>query len=68
MLILLERAPALRQQMGESSYKLVSQFSCENFARKALLSAQSAMGNSLLIPDHADPSEEPGNFIGKLLP
>jgi glycosyltransferase involved in cell wall biosynthesis len=44
-LLALESAPALRKIMGRASQRIVEKFSCENFARNALLAAQAALEN-----------------------
>jgi len=44
-LTLLAGDAGLRQQMGATSRERVRQFSCEEFARNALLAAQAALGN-----------------------
>lgn len=67
-LILLANAPGIRQQMGIASRELVAQFSCENFARNALLAARAAMGKNLLVPQNILPSEAPADLVCKLLP
>ena len=43
-LVLLEAAPQLRATMGLRSRAIVEKFSCENFARNALLAANAAIG------------------------
>jgi len=47
VLLTLESAPALREAMGRTSRQIVERFSCENFARNALLAARVAMGEDL---------------------
>jgi glycosyltransferase involved in cell wall biosynthesis len=42
-LLALEGDPALRQQMGQASRSIIQEFSCEAFARNALLAAQLAL-------------------------
>ena len=44
VLLALEATPALRDIMGQASRRIVEKFSCENFARNALLAAQAALG------------------------
>jgi len=44
VLIFLEEDSMIRQYMGKASGELVREFSCENFARNALLAAQAAFG------------------------
>jgi 1,2-diacylglycerol 3-alpha-glucosyltransferase len=55
----LTTTPALREVMGENSRKIVENFSCENFAKNALLSARVALGESLVAPGDAAPPKEP---------
>ena len=67
-LILLAGAPGIRRQMGKASRELVGQFSCENFARNALLAARAAMGEDVSTSRNVSPSEEPADLVCKLLP
>ena len=67
-LILLAGASDLRQQMGKASCELVRQFSCENFAQKALLAARIALGREVVSAPTASPAETPADLVGKLLP
>ncbi len=67
-LIFLAGAPGIRQQMGKASRECVSQFSCENFARNALLAARVAMGENIIVSRMASPQDEPIDLVSKLLP
>ena len=68
-LILLATASDLRQQMGKASCELVRQFSCENFAKKALLAARIALGREVVsVSPAVSPAETPVDLVGKLLP
>jgi hypothetical protein len=67
-LLFLEGASDVRQQMGQSSRELVRQFSCDNFARKALLAARAALGLHGSPVPVASPAETSVDLVGKLLP
>jgi len=68
-LMFLQGAPDVRQQMGKSSSELVRQFTCENFAQKALLAARVAMGCDVAsVARAASAAETPADLVGKLLP
>ena len=67
-LLFLEGASDVRQQMGQSSRELVRQFSCDNFARKALLAARAALGLHGSAVPAASPAETSVDLVGKLLP
>jgi 1,2-diacylglycerol 3-alpha-glucosyltransferase len=45
VLLALDSDPELRQAMGRASQSIIDDFSCEKFARNALLAAQAAMGS-----------------------
>jgi glycosyltransferase involved in cell wall biosynthesis len=62
----LASTPALRVVMGENSRKIVDHFSCENFAKNALLAARVAMGESLAAPCNAEPAKEAMGLDSKL--
>jgi glycosyltransferase involved in cell wall biosynthesis len=66
---LLESQPALRQAMGAVSREIVEKFSCNIFARNALLAARAAMGdNTTSIPLDPLAPERPNIQTIKLLP
>jgi 1,2-diacylglycerol 3-alpha-glucosyltransferase len=49
-LLALAAAPALREAMGKASQAIVDTFSCEAFARNALLAARTACGENIPAP------------------
>jgi 1,2-diacylglycerol 3-alpha-glucosyltransferase len=49
-LLVLDADPVLREKMGEASQSIIQDFSCEKFARNALLAAQTAMPVGLSAP------------------
>lgn len=49
-LLALESVPALREIMGKASRVIIGSFSCENFARNALLAVKIAMGEDPISP------------------
>jgi 1,2-diacylglycerol 3-alpha-glucosyltransferase len=63
-LIVLQSLPEMRENMGQASRTLVEHFSCENFARNALLAARAAMGDRLAA---AATSEGPAGLPAKLI-
>ena len=63
----LASTPELREVMGENSRKIVEEFSCENFARNALLSARVAMDENLVAPNNPAPAGEMTGLDSKLL-
>ena len=46
VLLVLDTSRALQAVMGQASRRIVEKFSCENFARNALLAVRAAMGDS----------------------
>ncbi len=50
-LMVLQAVPEIRENMGKASRVLIGQFSCENFARNALLAARAAMGDGPAVED-----------------
>jgi glycosyltransferase involved in cell wall biosynthesis len=52
-LLVLEAAPAIRENMGQASRRIVEDFSCENFAVNALRAAEAALGGpQLKVNEH----------------
>jgi glycosyltransferase involved in cell wall biosynthesis len=60
ILVLLESCEELRQAMGQSSSRIVEKFSCENFAKNALLAARAATG--VIDPDSHPPTTKESAF------
>lgn len=70
ILLRLEKTPKIRETMGQQSRRIIERFSCENFARNALLAARAALGDDQPgsakieeapdrdpLPDLANPSQ-----------
>jgi glycosyltransferase involved in cell wall biosynthesis len=64
---ILEAAPDLRWAMGAASRRIVEKFSCENFARNALLAAQVAMGAEPITTVNLSSSEPSEPLADKLI-
>jgi glycosyltransferase involved in cell wall biosynthesis len=56
----LEFSSEIRSAMGEASWRVVEGFSCENFARNALLAASAALGIDLVRPVEKETVEQVG--------
>jgi len=56
ILVLLESCGNLRTSMGRASRQIINKFSCENFAKNALLAAEAAMARPLGGRRHSRPS------------
>ncbi len=54
-LLVLVSNPALRTVMGQNSRVVVDQFSCQNFAKKALLAARAALDGKIIPGKAAQP-------------
>jgi glycosyltransferase involved in cell wall biosynthesis len=54
----LSTAPALREVMGKASRVIIGNFSCNVFARNALLAARAAMGEKVSSPRALSPAEQ----------
>ena len=57
-LLVLDSDPRLRENMGQASRSIIQDFSCENFARNALLAAQMAMAVGLSVPRELSSKDE----------
>jgi glycosyltransferase involved in cell wall biosynthesis len=49
-LLLLDSHPELRRAMGANSRRIIGGFSCENFARNAVLAVRAATGGTVVQP------------------
>jgi 1,2-diacylglycerol 3-alpha-glucosyltransferase len=58
-LLTLDADPALRQAMGQAARVIVEDFSCEKFARSALLAAKTALSRGLPAPHDSSVPGEP---------
>jgi peptidoglycan/LPS O-acetylase OafA/YrhL/glycosyltransferase involved in cell wall biosynthesis len=67
-LLVLAAAPALREIMGRASRRIVENFSCDAFARNALLAARTAKGESAPSLRAASASEQPVGATSGLAP
>jgi glycosyltransferase involved in cell wall biosynthesis len=57
-LLVLAAAPVLREVMGKASRVIIGNFSCDVFARNALLAARAAMGEIVSVPPAFSPAEQ----------
>jgi glycosyltransferase involved in cell wall biosynthesis len=67
VLRILEAEPDLRRAMGAASRRIVEKFSCENFAKNALLAAQVAMGAEPITSDNLSSSKPSEPWADKLI-
>jgi len=58
-LIVLESSPAIRESMGGAGRAIIGSFSCDVFARNALLAARAAMGEEVSSTPDSPPVEQP---------
>ena len=66
VLLALDLAPAFREIMGQNSRIIIGDFSCDNFARNALLAARVAIGDNSSAPHSSSASEEQADLVCKL--